>query len=233
MKAFIVGLLVTASFIATAQDVEEKPIKAFLPKGEWGIGLQFLAPLGDFAGQYPSAPVGINANYYRTIGNKFMVGAELSTACLSHADYEIELPNGEMGMLHEDENMWAFLIGTKFNFLGNEKFRSYTEIKAGTNTFYTSVSSCEESLQHMNESKVHGTSFVTGIGVGFTFDPKAVLGGDSGKTWISVRGNYTAGTAVNYRNAPESTSRAALNQHVVNSNLSYVDIGVSASWQIR
>lgn len=233
MKALVVGLLVSFTFVACAQDLEEKQVKDFLPRGEWGFGMQFIAPMGQFAQQNPAVPLGIRASYYRTIGSKFMIGAELSSACVSHADFDIELPNGDMGVLHEDENMWAFLVGTKFNFIGNEKFRSYTEIKAGTNTFYTSVSSCEESLQYMNESKVHGTSFVTGVGLGLTFDPKAILGGDQGKTWITIRGSYFAGTDVNYRNAPESSSRAQIDQHIVNSGLQYLDFGFAATWQIQ
>ena len=120
-----------------------------LPNAEIGIGLQVIAPLGEFQKNTGSIPVGLAGHYYHKIGSKFMLGGELNLACMSHAEYDIELDNGDIGTLYEDENMWGFMIGGRFNFIGNSKFRSYTEVRAGTNTFYTSLtgSSCDGSLE--------------------------------------------------------------------------------------
>ena len=162
-----------------------------------------------------------------------MLGAEINMACITHSEYDIELPSGETGTLYESEGMWGMMIGSRFNFMGNAAFRSYTEVRAGFNTFSTTISSCDEDLSAYNDEQEHGTSFLSSIGVGFVLDPKALLKGETGKTWIAVRGAYVAGTNVDYRNAPESGTLAPLNDHLYNSSLGYFDLGISASWQLR
>jgi len=206
-----------------------------LPNAEVGIGLQFIIPNGEFQKNTGSIPVGIGGHYYHKIGSKFMLGGELSVACMSHAEYEVDLDNGEKGTLYEDENMWGLMIGGRFNFIGNSKFRTYTEVRAGTNTFYTTVTGnrCDGALKDYENMQTHGTSFVSSIGLGFNLDPKAILKNEAGSTWISLRGAYVAGTGVNYRNAPESVSLNPLDSHIYNSTLGYFEIGISASWQIR
>jgi hypothetical protein len=127
------------------------------------------------------------------------------------------------------------MIGGRFNFIGNSKFRSYTEVRAGTNTFYTSLtsSSCDGALEEYESMQTHGTSFVSSIGLGFNLDPKAILKDEPGKTWISIRGAYVGGTDVKYRNAPESMTLTSMDSHLYSSSVQYVEISVSATWQLR
>ena len=233
----ITNLLVAMTIAVTVNaqsQLENHSLRGLtLPKAEAGIGFQILSPTGSFQENMMMTPGGLNGFYYHRIGNKFMLGGEMAIICAGHADYEIQMENGEMATLHEDEGMWSFMLGGRFNFIGNEKWRSYTEIRMGANTFYTSVSACDERLKEYNESITHGTSFVSSLGLGLNFDPKAMLTGDPGRVWIAMRGAYTLGTDVNYRQAPESSMRMSMNSHVYNSSISYWDFGFSASWQFR
>lgn len=198
-----------------------------------GVGLQVLVPTGSFNQNITSIPVGLAGHYYHRIGSQFMLGAELSAACISHNSYEIELPDGETGKLSVDENMWGMMIGSRFNFIGTSAMRTYTEVRVGINTFYTSVSSCAEELQQYQEERTHGTSFVSSIGLGLDIDPKALFTNKSGRTWIAFRGAYVAGTDVSYRNAPESNIPTPLDSHINNSSIGYFEVGLAASWQLR
>ena len=197
------------------------------------MGLQVIIPASSFQQNIGTIPVGVISKYYRSLGSKFMIGAELNVACISHAEYTITLDNGEQATIDEVENMWGLMIGSRFNFIGNTAFRSYTEVRIGTNSFYTSVSSCNQDLKEYRETLNHGTSLVSSFGLGFNFDPKAIFTGESGKTWIAIRGAYVVGTNANYRQAPEANTLAPLSDHIYNSSLGYIDLGISASWQIK
>ena len=200
---------------------------------EIGVGLQVLVPTGSFNQNITSIPVGLVGHYYHRVGSKFMLGAELSAACVSHNSYEIELPDGETAKLSEDENMWGMMIASRFNFMGTSAMRTYTEARVGINTFYTSVSSCAEELKEYQKERTHGTSFVSSIGLGLDIDPKALFKNESGKTWITFRGAYVAGTDVSYRYAAESNIPTPLDSHIYNSSIGYFEVGVAASWQLR
>jgi len=234
MKGLTALLIVTIfATIAFAQKGDSKTNQSAwsLPNAEAGIGLQVMIPTAAFQKNTGSIPVGLTGHYYHRVGAKFMLGGELSSACISHAQYDIELVNGEKATLNEDENMWGFMLGGRFNFIGNSAFRSYTEVRAGTNTFYTSISSCDKALKDYQKEQVHGTSFVSSIGVGLNLDPKAILKGEAGKAWVSLRGAYVAGTGANYRQAPESTSPLPINSNIYSSSIRYFELGWSVSWQ--
>ena len=237
MKAILLTCLVfcLTTTIVLAQDSNQNlNNKAWiLPQAELGVGIQVVVPTGSFKENTQSIPGGLVGHYYHRIGSKFMLGGEISAACISHNSYDIELPDGEMATISEDENMWGLMLGGRFNFIGNAVMRSYSEVKVGTNSFYTSVSSCNEALEDYNETQTHGTSFVSSFGMGLSIDPKGLFKKESGNTWIAFRGAYVVGTNVNYRSAPETMMRAPINQHVYNSSLGYFEIGVSASWQLH
>jgi hypothetical protein len=236
MKVILTALVCcafTAIAVAQGDDIDIKKSAWSLPKAEIGVGIQVIVPTGSFKENTESIPGGLVGHYYHRVGSKFMLGGEISAACISHNSFDVELPNGDMATLSEDENMWGLMLGGRFNFIGNAKMRSYSEVRVGMNTFYTSVSSCNESLEDYSEARTHGTSFVSSFGMGLNIDPKAIFKNESGRTWIAFKGAYVVGTNVNYRSAPETMMRAPLDQHVYNSNLGYFEIGVSASWQLR
>ncbi len=231
--AIILVLLYSVPSFSQSVTTKSKSSAMTLPKAEISVGLQVVIPTATFRQNIGAIPVGLAGKYYRSFGSKFMLGAEVNAACISHAEYTIALDNGEEVTLEETENMWGLMIGGRFNFIGNAAFRTYTEVRIGTNSFNTTVTSCDEAAKDYLENQSHGTSLVSSLGLGLSFDPKALFKGETGNTWIALRGAYVVGTNANYRRAPESNTLASLNNHIYSSSIGYIDLGISASWQIR
>jgi len=233
LSAIILVVICTCPLFSQSDITKSKLSVMSLPKAEIEVGLQVIIPTATFRQNIGAIPVGLSGKYYRSFGPKFMLGAEVNAACISHAEYTIALDNGDEVTLEETENMWGVMLGGRFNFIGTAAFRTYTEVRVGTNSFNTTVTSCNEVAKEYLENQSHGTSLVSSLGLGFSFDPKALFKGESGNTWIALRGAYVVGTSTNYRRAPESNTLASLNNHIYNSSIGYIDLGISASWQIR
>jgi hypothetical protein len=233
LAATILVLICSAPSFSQSEIKKSKSGALILPKAEISVGLQVILPTATYGKNIKSIPVGLSGQYFRSIGSKFMLGVELNAACISHAEYAVELDNGESITLEETENMWGAMLAGRFNFIGNSAFRTYTEVRVGTNSFNTTISSCNKDAQGYAEKQSHGTSLVSSLGLGLSFDPKALFTGESGGTWIALRGAYVVGTNANYRQAPESSTLSSLNSHLYNSSIGYIDLGISASWQLH
>ena len=133
--SIIILLLTSTAIISFSQDIVKNPKSTgpVLPKAEISVGLQVIIPTTTFGKNIGTIPVGLSGQYFRRLGSKFMLGVELNAACISHAEYEVELDNGDMVTLEETENMWGAMLAGRFNFIGNSAFRTYTEVRVGIN----------------------------------------------------------------------------------------------------